>query len=69
MRLSMRSQLAGTTTEVDIGSAMATVKDSTVAIRSSRRRSPKEAALDLGLAAGQMATVFVKSTDVAIGID
>jgi molybdate transport system regulatory protein len=29
----------------------------------------KDAAVDLGLAVGQAATVFIKSTEVAIGVD
>lgn len=43
MRLSIRNQLTGTITDVNLGAVMATV--------------------------GQSATVFVKSTEVAIGVE
>ena len=70
MRLSTRNQLSGTITEVDLGAVMATVKvrldggDQIVAASIT-----KDAAEDLGLAAGMPATVFIKSTEVAIGVD
>ena len=70
MRLSTRNQLSGTITEVDLGAVMATVKvrldggDQIVTASIT-----KDAAEDLGLAAGMPATVFIKSTDVAIGVD
>jgi molybdopterin-binding protein len=70
MRLSTRNQLSGTITEVDLGAVMATVKvrldggDQIVTASIT-----KDAAEDLGLAAGMPATVFVKSTEVAIGVD
>jgi molybdopterin-binding protein len=70
MRLSTRNQLTGTITEVNIGSVMATVKaklDGGDQVVTSS--STKEAALELELATGEAATVFVKSTDVMIGID
>jgi molybdopterin-binding protein len=70
MRLSIRNQLTGEITEVNLGAVMATVKvrldGSDQVITSS---ITKDAAEDLGLAVGQRATVFVKSTEVAIGID
>jgi len=69
MRLSTRNQLKGTITEVDLGSVMAIVKvrlDGGGQIVTSS--VTKDAALDLGLAAGQAATVFIKSTEVTIGV-
>lgn len=70
MRLSTRNQLSGTITEVNLGTVMATVKvrldggDQVVTASIT-----KEAALDLRLEAGKAATVFVKSTDMMIGVD
>ena len=70
MRLSTRNQLTGTIVEVNLGSVMATVKvrldGSDHVVTSS---ITKDAALDLGLEAGQAATVFIKSTEVTIGVD
>ena len=70
MRLSIRNQLKGTITEVDIGSVMAIVKirldGSDQVVTSS---VTKDAALELGLKEGQPATVFIKSTDVSIGVE
>ena len=70
MRLSTRNQLPGTIVEVDLGSVMATVKvrldggdhEVTSSIT-------KDAAVELALEAGQRATVFIKSTEVTIGVD
>ncbi|OBH85549.1 TOBE domain-containing protein [Mycobacterium scrofulaceum] len=70
MRLSTRNQLTGTITEVDLGSVMAIVRvklDGGEQIVTSS--VTKDAALDLGLKAGQPATVFIKSTEVTIGVD
>lgn len=70
MRLSTRNQLTGTITEVDLGSVMAIVKirlDGGDQIVTSS--ITKDAAQDLGLAAGQPATVFIKSTEVTIGVE
>ena len=70
MRLSTRNQLTGTITEVTLGAVMATVKvrldggDQIVTASIT-----KDAAEDLGLAAGQAATVLIKSTEVAIGVE
>jgi molybdopterin-binding protein len=70
MRLSTRNQLPGTIVEVNLGSVMATVKvrldGSDHVVTSS---ITKDAALDLGLQTGQPATVFIKSTEVTIGVD
>ena len=70
MRLSIRNQLTGVITEVNLGAVMATVKvrldGSDQVITSS---ITKDAAEDLGLQPGMPATVFVKSTEVSIGVD
>ena len=70
MRLSTRNQLTGTIISVDLGSVMAIVKvklDGGDQIVTSS--VTKDAALDLGLREGQPATVFIKSTEVAIGVE
>jgi molybdopterin-binding protein len=70
MRLSIRNQLTGVITEVNLGAVMATVKvrldGSDQVITSS---ITKDAAEDLGLQTGMRATALVKSTEVAIGVD
>ena len=70
MRLSTRNQLSGTITEVTLGSVMATVKvrldGGDQIVTSSITR---DAAVDLGLKEGQPATVVIKSTEVAIGVE
>ncbi|WP_373198638.1 TOBE domain-containing protein [Mycobacterium marinum] len=70
MRLSARNQLKGTIIEVDLGAVMAVVKvrldGGDQVITSS---VTKDAATDLGLAVGQPATVFIKSTEVTIGVE
>jgi molybdopterin-binding protein len=70
MRLSARNQLKGTITEVDLGSVMPIVKvklDGGDQIVTSS--VTKDAATSLGLAVGQSATVFIKSTEVTIGVE
>jgi len=70
MRLSTRNQLKGMITEVDLGSVMAIVKvklDGGDQIVTSS--ITKDAALDLGIKEGQPATVFIKSTEVTIGVE
>jgi molybdopterin-binding protein len=70
MRLSTRNQLTGTIIEVTLGTVMATVKvrldggDQVVTASIT-----KDAAEDLGLEAGKAATVLIKSTEVAIGVE
>jgi molybdopterin-binding protein len=70
MRLSTRNQLPGTIVEVNLGAVMATVK---VQLNGGEQvvtaSITKDAAVELGLAAGQSATVFIKSTEVTIGVD
>lgn len=70
MRLSTRNQLTGTITAVDLGTVMAVVKiklDGGDQVVTSS--VTKDAALDLGLEVGQPATVFIKSTEVTIGVE
>jgi molybdopterin-binding protein len=70
MRLSTRNQLRGTITEVELGTVMAVVKvtlDGGDQVVTSS--VTKDAATDLGLKVGQPATVFIKSTEVTIGVD
>jgi molybdopterin-binding protein len=70
MRISIRNQLAGEITEVNLGAVMATVKirlDGSDQIITSS--ITKDAAEDLGLQPGMRATALVKSTEVAIGVD
>ena len=70
MRLSTRNQLSGTIVEVSLGTVMATVKvglDGGEQVVTSS--ITKDAALDLGLEVGMAATVFIKSTEVVIGVD
>jgi len=70
MRLSTRNQLTGTIVEVDLGAVTAIVKvkldggDQIVTASIT-----KDAATDLGLKAGQPATVFIKSSEIAIGVE
>jgi molybdopterin-binding protein len=70
MRLSTRNQLTGIITEVDIGAVMAIVKvrldGGDQVITSS---VTKDAAVNLGLQVGAPATVFIKSTEVTIGVE
>lgn len=70
MRLSTRNQLKGIITEVDLGNVMAIVKvqlDGGDQVVTSSLT--KDAALDLGLEVGQRATVFIKSTEVTVGVE
>ncbi len=70
MRLSTRNQLRGTITELELGTVMAVVKvtlDGGDQVVTSS--VTKEAATDLGLEVGQSAIVFIKSTEVTIGVD
>ncbi|TDZ93082.1 TOBE domain-containing protein [Mycobacteroides salmoniphilum] len=70
MRLSTRNQLTGTITEVNVGTVMAIVKirlDGGDQIVTSS--ITKDAVADLGLTVGQAATVFIKSTEVTVGVE
>lgn len=70
MQLSTRNQLTGTISELDVGTVMAVVKirldGGDQVITSSVTR---DAALDLDLKVGQPATVFIKSTEVTVGVE
>jgi molybdopterin-binding protein len=70
MRLSTRNQLSGTITEINLGTVMAVVKvklDGGDQVVTSS--VTKDAVQDLGLEVGQAATVFIKSTEVTIGVE
>ncbi len=70
MRLSTRNQLNGTVAEVDLGNVMAIVKvrlDGGDQVVTSA--VTKDAAAGLGLKVGQPATVFIKATEVTIGVE
>lgn len=70
MRLSTRNQLTGTITEVNVGTVMAIVKirlDGGDQVVTSS--ITKDAVADLGLSVGQAATVFIKSTEVTVGVE
>ena len=70
MRLSTRNQLTGTITEVNLGAVMATVRVKLDGCDQIVTASiTNDAAEDLGLEVGLPATVFVKSTEVAIGVE
>ncbi|HEX7321652.1 MAG TPA: TOBE domain-containing protein [Mycobacterium sp.] len=70
MRLSTRNQLSGTIVGVEVGTVMTIVKvrldggDQEVTASVT-----KEAADELGLQTGRPATVFIKSTEVTIGVE
>ena len=68
MRLSTRNQLAGTVISVNPGSVMTTVKVD-VSGQEVTAAITKEAAEDLGLAAGVPVTVLVKSTEVMLAVE
>lgn len=70
MRLSTRNQLTGTITEVNVGTVMAIVKirlDGGDQVVTSS--ITKDAVADLGLTVGQAASVFIKSTEVTVGVE
>ncbi|KAA1248980.1 molybdenum-binding protein [Mycobacterium simiae] len=70
MRLSTRNQFKGTITDVEIGAVLAIVKvrlDGGDQVVTSS--ITKDAAVELGLTVGQPATVFIKPTDVTIGVE
>jgi molybdopterin-binding protein len=70
VRLSTRNQLAGTVTEINLGSVMATVKvrlDGGGQIVTAS--ITKEAVEELGLEVGTATTVLIKSTEVMLAVD
>ena len=68
MRLSTRNQLAGTPSSRSTPSVMTTVKVD-VSGQEVTAAITKEAAEDLGLAAGVAVTVLVKSTEVMLAVE
>jgi molybdopterin-binding protein len=68
MKLSARNQLSGTVRSVELGAVMAevTVDVDGQQIVSAITRSSAER---LGLAEGKPVTVFVKATEVMLGVD
>lgn len=68
MKLSARNQLSGTVRQVELGAVMAevTVDVDGQQIVSAITRSSAER---LGLAEGKPVTVFIKATEVMLGVD
>jgi molybdate transport system regulatory protein len=68
MKLSARNQLSGTVTNVELGAVMAevTVDVDGQQIVSAITRSSAER---LGLAEGRQVTVFIKATEVLLGVE
>ncbi|HET7518362.1 MAG TPA: TOBE domain-containing protein [Actinomycetes bacterium] len=68
MRLSARNQLNGTVRNVELGAVMAevTVDVAGLEVVAAITRSSAER---LGLAQGQPVTVFIKATEVILGVD
>jgi molybdate transport system regulatory protein len=66
--ISIRNQIAGTVTEVDHGAVMTTVKIAVYGGGTLTAAITKDAAEDLGLAAGADVTALVKSTEVSIAL-
>ena len=69
MRLSARNQLSGTVDEVEHGAVTTTVKVRLSGGDVITSSITKEAAEELGLAAGSPVTVIVKASDVLLGTD
>jgi molybdate transport system regulatory protein len=69
MKLSTRNQLPGTVESVQSGEPMAVVKVTLAGGQSITSSITKEAAQDLGLAAGVAVTVLVKSTEVMLAVE
>jgi molybdate transport system regulatory protein len=69
MRLSARNQLSGTVTEVVPGMVITTVKVQLAGGDVVTSSITKEAADELGLAAGAPVTVVVKASDVILGVE
>ena len=68
MRLSTRNQLAGTVTEIDVGSVMTTVKVD-VSGQTVTAAVTRESVDELGLAVGSDVVVLVKATEVMLGVE
>ena len=68
MKLSARNQLSGTVTNVELGAVMAEVTvdvDGQQIVSAITRASAER----LSLADGQPVTVFIKATEVMLGVD
>lgn len=68
MQLSARNQLSGTVRSVELGAVMAEVTvdvDGQPIVAAITRASAER----LGLAEGQPVTVFIKATEVILGVD
>jgi molybdopterin-binding protein len=68
VRLSARNQLNGTVRSVELGAVMAEVVVD-VAGREIVAAITRSSAERLGLAQGQPVTVFIKATEVILGVD
>jgi len=68
VKLSARNQLNGTVRQVELGAVMAEV---TVDVNGQQLVSaiPRASAERLGLAEGKPVTVFIKATEVLLGVD
>ena len=69
MRLSTRNQLLATVESVTLGDAMAAVKVTLDGGHKMTASITREAVEDLGLKAGSLVTVLVKSTEVMLAVD
>ena len=69
MRISTRNQLDGTVAEVNHGQVTTTVKVTVQGGAVVTASITKEAAEELGLAAGDAVKVLIKASDVMIGKD
>jgi molybdate transport system regulatory protein len=69
MRLSTRNQLAGNVEDVQLGGIMASVKVKLGTGEIITAAITREAAEELGLAAGMDITVLVKATEVMLAVD
>jgi molybdopterin-binding protein len=69
VKLSARNQLSGTVVEVTPGAVTATVKVALAGGDVVTSSITKEAADELGLAAGTAITVVVKASDVILAVD
>ena len=68
MKLSARNQLSGTVRKVELGAVMAEI---TVDVNGQQLVSAitRASAERLGLAQGQRVTVFIKATEVLLGVE
>jgi molybdate transport system regulatory protein len=67
--LSIRNQIPGTVGHVEHGAVMTTVKVTIAGGQTLTAAITKDAAEDLGLAAGGAVTVLVKATEVSIAVE